>query len=151
MAEVIHQQMNENPRNVLFNLHASLEQLREKEKIRGPVTMLVGPTDVDKSTLCRILLNYSAQMNALDIDSSMSIWIRVRNKYQFQEQLIVERSYKFRLKGRKARIREFFYGNPRNVLHPHTCVVRSSDIKVYRIGAPSIPNPLKPLDMQKTN
>jgi len=51
-----------------LNCHASLEQLRvksEKEKIRGPVTMVVGPTDVGKSTLCRILLNYSARMNAL--------------------------------------------------------------------------------------
>lgn len=27
--------------------------------------MVVGPTDVGKSTLCRILLNYSARMNAL--------------------------------------------------------------------------------------
>lgn len=51
-----------------LNCHASLEQLRvksEKENIRGPVTMIVGPTDVGKSTLSRILLNYSARMNAL--------------------------------------------------------------------------------------
>lgn len=27
--------------------------------------MVVGPTDVGKSTLCRILLNYSVRMNAL--------------------------------------------------------------------------------------
>lgn len=48
-----------------LNCHASLEQLREKsekENTRGPVTMIVGPTDVGKSTLCRILLNYSARM-----------------------------------------------------------------------------------------
>jgi len=51
-----------------LNCHASLEQLRvksEKEKIRGPVTMVVGQTDVGKSTLCRILLNYCIRMNAL--------------------------------------------------------------------------------------
>lgn len=55
------------------------------------------------------------------------------------------------MEGREARIREYFYGNPRNVLHPHTCEVRFSDIKVYRIGAPPIPNTLMPLDMQKTD
>lgn len=51
-----------------LNCHASLEQLRlksEKENTRGPVTMVVGPTDVGKSTFCRILLNYSARMNSL--------------------------------------------------------------------------------------
>ncbi|KAL4108168.1 hypothetical protein QTP88_018410 [Uroleucon formosanum] len=265
----------ETPMMFYLNCHASLEQLRvksEKEKTRGPVTMVVGPTDVGKSTLCRILLNYSARMNALgrrpiyvDLDpgqgqisvpgtigavmverpaeveesfsqaaplvyhyghTNMSInstlyntlisrmaevihqrmdenprincsgliintcgWVKGKG-YQHlthialafevdvilvldQERLynelvrdmpvfvkvvllpksggVVERSNKFRLEGREARIREFFYGTPRNVLHPHTCEVRFSDIKVYRIGAPPIPNTLMPLDMQKTD
>jgi polyribonucleotide 5'-hydroxyl-kinase len=44
-----------------------LEQLRSESRnknIRGPVTMVVGPTDVGKSTLCRMLLNYSARLNS---------------------------------------------------------------------------------------
>lgn len=48
-----------------LNCHACLEQLRTKaeaESTRGPVTMVVGPTDVGKSTVCRILLNYAARM-----------------------------------------------------------------------------------------
>merc|ERR550539_2264807 len=48
-----------------LNTHAALEQLRqaaEKEKGRGPITMVVGPTDVGKSTLCRLLLNYAVRM-----------------------------------------------------------------------------------------
>ena len=46
----------ETPMIMYLNTHAALEQLRqtaEKEKGRGPITMVVGPTDVGKSTLCR--------------------------------------------------------------------------------------------------
>jgi cellulose biosynthesis protein BcsQ len=28
----------------------------------GPITMVVGPTDVGKSTLCRLLLNYAVRI-----------------------------------------------------------------------------------------
>lgn len=34
----------------------------EAEVKRGPITMVVGPTDVGKSTICRILLNYAVRM-----------------------------------------------------------------------------------------
>lgn len=46
-------------------LHASIEQRRikaEAENAKGPVVLVVGPTDVGKSTLCRILLNYAARL-----------------------------------------------------------------------------------------
>ena len=46
-----------------LNCHAALEQLRRKTDAaattRGPIVMVVGPTDVGKSTLCRTLLNYA--------------------------------------------------------------------------------------------
>lgn len=53
-----------------LNTHACLERLRKQadvgfgrgEDTRGPVTMVVGPGDVGKSTLCRILLNYAVRM-----------------------------------------------------------------------------------------
>jgi polynucleotide 5'-kinase involved in rRNA processing len=48
-----------------LNAHAALEQLRKKaetDNSRGPVTMIVGPLDVGKSTLCRLLLNYAVRM-----------------------------------------------------------------------------------------
>lgn len=48
-----------------LNCHACLEQLRikaETDSGRGPVTLVVGPTDVGKSTVTRILLNYAARM-----------------------------------------------------------------------------------------
>lgn len=48
-----------------LNCHAAMERMREtaeKDDIRGPITMVVGPCDVGKSTLCRILLNYAVRM-----------------------------------------------------------------------------------------
>ena len=49
----------ETPMLMYLNTHAALEQLRqkaEKENSRGPICMLVGPTDVGKSTVSRLLL-----------------------------------------------------------------------------------------------
>ncbi|XP_045112240.1 protein CLP1 homolog [Portunus trituberculatus] len=60
----------ETPMVMYLNTHACLERLRKHadeglnrgEKNRGPVTMVVGPGAVGKSTLCRILLNYGVRM-----------------------------------------------------------------------------------------
>ncbi len=65
----------ETPMIMYANVHAALEQMRkeaetspptggegvEGEAKRGPVVLVVGPTDVGKSTLCRILLNYAVR------------------------------------------------------------------------------------------
>ncbi|KAK0182530.1 hypothetical protein PV327_000662 [Microctonus hyperodae] len=55
----------ETPMYQYINCHAAMENMREeaeKNDKRGPITMVVGPCDVGKSTLCRILLNYAARM-----------------------------------------------------------------------------------------
>jgi len=59
----------ETPMLMYLNTHAALEQLRQKaeeargkENARGPICMLVGPTDVGKSTVCRLLLNYAVRL-----------------------------------------------------------------------------------------
>lgn len=55
----------ETPMVIYSNCHAALEEMRtesENENKRGPITMIVGPTDVGKSTLCKILLNYAVRM-----------------------------------------------------------------------------------------
>ena len=52
-----------------LNAHAYLERLRRQaderlvngEESRGPITMIVGPQDVGKSTLCRILSTYAVR------------------------------------------------------------------------------------------
>ena len=64
-----------------LNTHACLERLRRHadeglsngEDTRGPVTMIVGPTDVGKSTLCRILLNYAVRMGRRPIFVDLDI------------------------------------------------------------------------------
>lgn len=55
----------ETPMVQYLNAHTALEQLRtdaEANNTRGPIVMVVGPGDVGKSTLCRILLNYAVRM-----------------------------------------------------------------------------------------
>lgn len=55
----------ETPMVQYLNCHSALEKLREQAEEkdeRGPVVMVVGPMDVGKSTLCRILLNYAVRL-----------------------------------------------------------------------------------------
>jgi len=55
----------ETPMIIYLNTHAALEQMRikaEQERTRGPITLVVGPSDVGKSTVCRILLNYAVRL-----------------------------------------------------------------------------------------
>ncbi|XP_039275624.1 protein CLP1 homolog [Nilaparvata lugens] len=59
----------ETPMMTYLNCHVCLEKLRDKAEQEGggggrggPVTMVVGPADVGKSTLCRILINYAVRL-----------------------------------------------------------------------------------------
>lgn len=55
----------ETPMVMYANCHAALELMRqnaEKANSKGPVCMVVGPCDVGKSTLCRLLLNYAVRV-----------------------------------------------------------------------------------------
>ncbi|XP_076326710.1 polyribonucleotide 5'-hydroxyl-kinase Clp1-like isoform X4 [Tachypleus tridentatus] len=55
----------ETPMVFYINVHAALEQMRQEAEFRdskGPTVMLVGPVDVGKSTLCRLLLNYAVRL-----------------------------------------------------------------------------------------
>ena len=62
----------DHPMIMYLQTHAGLEKLRkmadessklpEDQWTSGPITMVVGPTDVGKSTLCRLLLNYGVRM-----------------------------------------------------------------------------------------
>ena len=56
----------ETPMIMYLNVHAALEQMRKNADTsasgeRGPIVMVVGPADVGKSTLCRLLLNYGVR------------------------------------------------------------------------------------------
>jgi len=66
----------ETPMMMYLNTHAALEQLRikaEKDNARGPICMLVGPTDVGKSTVCRLLLNYAVRLGRRPIFADLDV------------------------------------------------------------------------------
>ena len=71
---------DQNPIIMYLQLHAGLEKMRKdadkNENERGPVTMIVGPTDSGKSTLCRLLANYALRMGRkpvyVDLDVGQS-------------------------------------------------------------------------------
>lgn len=60
----VHYIAKETPMIQYLNCHSALEQIRqtadETDDI-GPVVMVVGPNDVGKSTVCRILMNYAVR------------------------------------------------------------------------------------------
>lgn len=66
----VHYIAKETPMLQYLNSHAALEQLRmmadEKNDI-GPIAMVVGPCDVGKSTICKILLNYAIKQGRTPI------------------------------------------------------------------------------------
>ena len=54
------------PMRFHLNIHANLEERRRRAKegsTEGPRTMIVGPTDSGKSSLCKLLLNYAVRMD----------------------------------------------------------------------------------------
>jgi polyribonucleotide 5'-hydroxyl-kinase len=60
---------------------------------------------------------------------------------------VVERNRHIRAEARDMRIREYFYGAASQYF-PHSFEVRFSDVKIYKIGAPALPDSLMPLGMK---
>jgi len=62
---------------------------------------------------------------------------------------VVERNVEARQESRDSRIREYFYGKPPlQPLHPHSFQVKLADTKIYKIGAPAVPQSCMPLGMK---
>jgi len=62
---------------------------------------------------------------------------------------VVERNTNFRQESRDNRIREYFYGRVHSqALHPHSFQVKLADTKIFKIGAPAIPQSCMPLGMK---
>lgn len=61
---------------------------------------------------------------------------------------VFERNHKQRKKYRTEKIREYFYGG-RTPLYPHVFDVKFDDIKIYKIGAPEVPDSCLPLGMER--
>ena len=60
---------------------------------------------------------------------------------------MVERGSQSRVEARDQRIREYFYG-PTAQFYPHSFEVRFSDVRLFKIGAPALPDSLMPLGMR---
>ena len=61
---------------IYANIHAVLEQIRQKAEqkgTKGPTVMLVGPSDVGKSTLCKILLNYAVRQGRRPVFADLDV------------------------------------------------------------------------------
>ena len=59
-----------------LNSHAAMEQMRQKadlEETRGPRVLVVGPTDVGKSTFCRLLVNYAVRCGRSPIFADLDV------------------------------------------------------------------------------
>ncbi|MGH0164892.1 UNVERIFIED_CONTAM: hypothetical protein FKN15_047971 [Acipenser sinensis] len=61
---------------------------------------------------------------------------------------VVERSKDYRRESRDEKVREYFYGF-RGGFYPHAFDVRFSDVRIYKIGAPTIPDSCLPLGMSQ--
>lgn len=60
---------------------------------------------------------------------------------------VVERSGTVRAESRDSRTREYFYGQ-KSPLYPHSFDVKWSDLKIYKVGAPHLPDSCMPLGMK---
>lgn len=72
----VHYIAKETPMVQYLNSHAALEQLRttaDERNTNGPIALVVGPTDVGKSTLCRILLNYAIRQARTPIFADLDV------------------------------------------------------------------------------
>ncbi|KAL5006475.1 hypothetical protein ScPMuIL_015281 [Solemya velum] len=256
------------PMTIYVNTHQALEQMRhiaEEHVTRGPRVLVVGPTDVGKSTLCHLLLNYAVAcghspvfvdidvgqndiaipgtLGAMvverpaDVEEGFSLtaplvfhyghnspaqnptlfnilvsklgeiintkcneikksnysgviintggWVRgtgydaikhaagafevdvviVLDQERLYNELkrdmpgfvkvillpksggVVERNRNIRTEFRDQKVREYFYGT-RNSLFPHTFEVPFAEVKIFKIGAPSLPASCLPLGMK---
>lgn len=59
----------------------------------------------------------------------------------------MERINSVRAEARDARVREYFYGN-RTPFYPHSFDVKWNEAKIFKIGAPDLPDSCMPLGMK---
>ncbi|XP_053687675.1 protein CLP1 homolog [Sabethes cyaneus] len=61
---------------------------------------------------------------------------------------VVERPRSQRTESRDNRVREYFYGS-KMPLYPHSFDVKFSDVKLFKVGSPALPDSCLPLGMKK--
>uniref|UniRef100_A0A1Q3FCE4 Protein CLP1 homolog n=1 Tax=Culex tarsalis TaxID=7177 RepID=A0A1Q3FCE4_CULTA len=61
---------------------------------------------------------------------------------------VVERTKSQRAEARDNRVREYFYGS-KMPLYPHSFDVKFSDVKIFKVGSPALPDSCLPLGMKR--
>ncbi|XP_053683587.1 protein CLP1 homolog [Sabethes cyaneus] len=61
---------------------------------------------------------------------------------------VVERGRSQRIESRDNRVREYFYGS-KMPLYPHSFDVKFSDVKLFKVGSPALPDSCLPLGMKR--
>ena len=56
-----------------------------------------------------------------------------------------DRNAYLRVKLRRAKVREYFYGTPKQPLYPHLVHVSWNEVEIYKIGIPRLPDSCLPL------
>lgn len=80
-----------------------------------------------------------------DVDSSINVVFLPKSGG------VVERSHQARAESRDIRIREYFYGSRDSPFYPHSIDIKWSDMKLYKIGAPALPDSCMPIGMKATD
>jgi polyribonucleotide 5'-hydroxyl-kinase len=60
----------------------------------------------------------------------------------------VSKSQDWRSQYKNLRIHEYFYGSPKSQLYPHSIELGFNEVKIYKIGAPQLPDSLLPMGMK---
>lgn len=61
---------------------------------------------------------------------------------------VVCKSNDMRSQAKNLRIQEYFYGSTRNNLYPHSIEIGFSEVKIFKIGTPQLPDSLLPMGMK---
>ena len=61
---------------------------------------------------------------------------------------MVERTRKLRVEARDARVRSYFYGTEKTNLFPYSFEVPFDKLRVYKVGAPNLPDSCMPIGMK---
>lgn len=61
---------------------------------------------------------------------------------------VVSKSQDTRGQAKNLRIHEYFYGTAKSQLYPHSIEVGFNEVKIFKIGAPQLPDSLLPVGMK---
>lgn len=64
---------------------------------------------------------------------------------------VVARSKTTRSQSRDRSVYSYFYGSNQETFYPHSFDVKFTEVQIYKIGSPSVPDSCLPIDMKRSN